>query len=120
MFLYYSVDVDILNTASSQSQKYSSRTNAGKVLIRFGNGGNPLPSDTWNTKDTTLRPEVLVKSPLINRKEYRYMFERLREKAGHLDEIICKIGETLLEKNVLAEPQPVYQVTTQSMNTTWT
>ena len=48
------------------------------------------------------------------------MFERLREKAGHLDEIICKIGETLLEKNVLAEPQPVYQVTTQSMNTTWT
>ena len=107
------LDIDILNNTSSLSQKYSSRTNSGKVLIRFGNGGNPLSADTWNTKDTTLCPEVLVKSQLINRKEYRYMFERLREKAGYLDEIICKIGETLLEKNVLADPQPVYQVSTK-------
>ena len=38
------------------------------------------------------------------------MFERLREKAGYLDEIICKIGEILVESNELAEPQPVYQV----------
>ena len=40
------------------------------------------------------------------------MFERLREKAGNLDEIICKIGEILQEKNSLVDLQPVYQVRT--------
>ena len=38
------------------------------------------------------------------------MFERLREKAGYLDETICRIGDILLNKNSLADPQPVFQV----------
>ena len=80
------------------------------MLIRFGNGGNVLPASTWNTKDVSFLPEVRIHSSTINRKDYRYMFERLREKAGYLDEIICKIGEILVESNELAEPQPVYQV----------
>ena len=53
-----------------------------------------------------------MRSQLLNRKEYKYMFERLREKAGNLDEIICKIGEILQEKNSLVDLQPVYQVKT--------
>jgi len=80
------------------------------VLIRFGNGGNALPLSTWKTQDSTFVPEVKIQSPIINRKEYRYMFERLREKAGYLDEIICKIGEILLESNELSDPQSIHQV----------
>lgn len=80
------------------------------MLIRFGNGGNALPPSTWNTKDSTFIPEVKIQSSTINRKEYRYMFERLREKAGYLDEIICKIGEIIVESNELSEPQSVHQV----------
>ena len=106
----YFLDVENFNTPNSQNQKYSSRTNAGQVLIRFGNGGHSLPPDTWNSKDTTLSPEIVVKSQVIDKKEYRYMFERLREKAGYLDETICRIGDILLNKNSLADPQPVYQV----------
>ena len=80
------------------------------MLIRFGNGGNALPSSTWKTSDTAFCADVKVYSPVIHRKEYRYMFERLREKAGYLDEIICKIGEVLIEENQLSEPQSIYQV----------
>ena len=104
------IDIDISNTPSSQSQKYSSRTNAGKVLIRFGNGGNAVPASTWNIKDSSFFPEVKIQSQRMNRKEYRYMFERLREKAGYLDEIICKIGDILLETNELSEAQSINQV----------
>ena len=80
------------------------------MLIRWGNGGNALPASTWNSKDSTFLPEVKIQSAAINRKEYRYMFERLREKAGYLDEIICKIGDILLESNGLSDPQSIHQV----------
>ena len=108
--LFTILDVENLNTTSSQNQKYSLRTNSGQVLIRFGNGGHALPVSTWNSKDTTLTPEMAVKSQLMDRKEYRYMFERLREKAGYLDETICKISEILVNKNSLVDSQSVYQV----------
>ena len=38
------------------------------------------------------------------------MFERLREKAGYLDEIICQIGEILVDANQISEPQTIQQV----------
>ena len=104
-------DSDILNTPTqSQGQKYSSRTNAGKVLIRFGNGGNALPATTWKSQLNEFFADVKVHSPCISRKEYRYMFERLREKAGYLDEIICQIGEILVDANQISEPQTIQQV----------
>ena len=40
------------------------------------------------------------------------MFERLREKAGYLDEIICQIGEILVDANEISEPQTIQQVKT--------
>ena len=104
-------DSDILHTPTqSQGQKYSSRTNAGKVLIRFGNGGNALPATTWKSQLNEFFADVKVHSPCISRKEYRYMFERLREKAGYLDEIICQIGEILVDANQISEPQTIQQV----------
>ena len=80
------------------------------MLIRFGNGGNVLPATTWNNKDTAFIPQIKIESSTINRKEYRYMFERLREKAGYLDEMICKIGDVLVDTNQLTEPQSINQV----------
>lgn len=81
-------------------------------MIRFGNGGNALPATTWKSQLNEFFADIKVHSPCISRKEYRYMFERLREKAGYLDEIICQIGEILVDANQISEPQTIQQVKT--------
>ena len=79
-------------------KKYSSRTNAGKVMIKFGSE-EMLSSKAWINStpyEVTIKTET-AKHP----RDYRYMFERLRDKAGHLDENICHIGDLLSASNAL-------------------
>lgn len=80
---------------------YAARTNAGNVMIRFGDDV-PSSGGKWtNTSPFQVDLKVVSNS---HPRDYRYMFERLRERAGHLDETICSIGDVLTEKCRL-EPQ---------------
>jgi len=80
---------------------YASRTNAGNVMIRYGDDV-PSGGAKW-TNTSPFQVDVKVVSGTHPR-DYRYMFERLRERAGHLDETICSVGDILTEKFRL-EPQ---------------
>ena len=80
---------------------YAGRTNAGNVMIRYGDDV-PSGGAKW-TNTSPFQVDVKVVSGTHPR-DYRYMFERLRERAGHLDETICSVGDILTEKFRL-EPQ---------------
>lgn len=89
-------------TSSSGGRKYSERTNAGQVLIRHGNTAS---ASVWKQGGTIRDPEVTwINEHGREELGYKYMFERLREKAGHLDEIICRLGEDLAAKHGLDDP----------------
>ncbi len=91
------------DTPSSQggSGKYATRTNSGQVLIKFG---DPVSKEQWATSSNYT--PTTIKDYDGKRhfpKDYRFMFERLREKAGYLDEVICRIGDVLTSKHDLEE-----------------
>ena len=76
-------------------------------MIRHGDTVN---AGFWNNTSDFYKPEVKTfdakkKFP----KDYRFMFERLREKAGFIDETICRVGEILLQKHSLEEPSGFLQ-----------
>lgn len=95
-----SPDTNQIHTPTGK--KYAARDNAGKVLIRHGDNVNP---GFWSNASDYYRPEI---KPFDQKKEfskdYRFMFERLREKAGFLDETICRLGDVLQQKHELEEP----------------
>ena len=70
------------------SRKYQNRKNAGSALISFGQ----KIVDSWKVQDKeTYTPTVKDFDGHSNLKEpYRFMFETLRDRAGHLDETICR------------------------------
>lgn len=89
-------------TPTGPGRKYASRDNAGKILIRHGDNVN---AGYWSNTSDYYRPEI--KPFEANRsfpKDYRFMFERLREKAGFLDETICRLGEVMMDDHKLEEP----------------
>jgi hypothetical protein len=58
-----------------------------------------MPANFWKS-ETSFAAAVAPfdASKKMTAKSYTYMFERLREKAGVLDEIICKISDVLVRK----------------------
>jgi len=91
-----------LSDSGSAGKAYAQRKNAGNVMIRFGDDVPTNAAAKW-INSSAFQVEVKVLSNTHPR-DYRYMFERLRERAGHLDETICSIGDILIEKHRL-EPQ---------------
>lgn len=84
------------------SGKYTARDNAGKVLIRHG---DPKSASHWSNTSDIYRPEIKLKDPSKTfPRDYKFMFERLREKAGFLDETICRLGDALAKQLSLEEP----------------
>ena len=74
-----------------------------KFQIRYeGNAsassGTTMPATFWKSDGkfiATVTPFDSTKS--FSAKTYRYMFERLREKAGYLDETICRLSDQLVK-----------------------
>lgn len=70
--------------------------------IRFdGNAdastGTAKPAAFWKTDGSFVVGIANFESAKsFSTKSYRYMFERMREKAGFLDETICRISEQLV------------------------
>ena len=89
-------------TPHAQGKKYGSRDNAGKVLIRHGES---VTQEVWTNMSDFYRPDIKPYDAKRNfPSEYRFMFERLREKAGLIDETICYLGDEMKEKHNLEEP----------------
>lgn len=79
--------------ASQPLGKYADRKNSGEIVLKHN---EDLPGD-W----TASRGPVSIscdEGQVGLSKPYRYMFERMREKAAVLDETICRMEENLREK----------------------
>merc|ERR1712018_628629 len=97
----------MLTPETPQGKKYTARDNAGKVLIRHG---NPVNAGFWsNTASDFYQPDIKAydKQNRSFKHDYRFMFERLREKAGFLDEIICRISDVMIQKDGQQEDPPM-------------
>lgn len=82
------------------SMKFSARTNRGDTLVTFG----ALKSSNWITDNPVLYScSIKSEGDEVLSQPYRYMYESLREKAGVLDEIICQVGEGILNHNDLGQ-----------------
>jgi len=93
----------ILGGGAGASTKYSERKNAREVALKFGDTAG---EDWSNTKDWTTAVTVKPhdeKTALAG--PYKFMFERLRDRAAVLDETICRLGERLTDKYGLGEAQ---------------
>ncbi|TRY63678.1 hypothetical protein TCAL_16562 [Tigriopus californicus] len=91
---------NVVKVETPTSVKFSSRTNRGDTLITFGH----LKSSNWITDNPTLYScSIKSEGDEVLRKPYRYMYESLRDKAGVLDEIICRLGQDILAHNDMGQ-----------------
>lgn len=84
--------------ATPNSRKYQTRANSGGIVTSFGEG---LAGD-WKSHQADFSATIKCHDQEL-KKSYRFMYESLGDKAGYLDEIICRIGDVLVEKNNLQE-----------------
>ncbi|XP_072017179.1 DNA polymerase alpha subunit B-like [Amphiura filiformis] len=81
--------------AATPSQKYSSRSNAKEIVARYGAVGNVVWTGAENAASCqidTLNPQSTLKN------NYKYMFQKLTEKALVLNDMIEDMTEVLQEK----------------------
>ncbi|KAJ8045828.1 DNA polymerase alpha subunit B [Holothuria leucospilota] len=84
---------------STPSQKYSSRSNKGEVVARYGdlNAVQWAGSNPWMCKIDAFNPECTLKA------KYKYMFQKLTEKAHILNDMIEEMAQQLQEKHNIEE-----------------
>ena len=90
-----------LQVDTPNAGKYANRTNSGDTLLTFGEGS----IRDWKMEKETFAAEIKPSSKQPLDKPYRYMFESLREKAGFLDETLCRVEDQLASKFGLDESQ---------------
>ena len=100
--------------------KYSTRSKRGETVISFGTEMSPIADWKRREEDSNV---VSVSSNVGGTADkplqapYRFMFEGLRDKAGFLDETICRLGEAIAEKASIEEaPQEFFRSGPDSFN----
>ena len=79
--------------------KYSQRTNRGDTLIAYGEGVAELGPSSWKLTNNNFGREIKhYDENRALKTVYRYMHESLRDKAGILDETICKLADIMTER----------------------
>jgi len=78
-------------SSATPSKKYSSRTNVGEVVFSFGNCKNI----SWSSKQKERTTVVPYDSETSLTKKFRYMFQKLSDKAIVLNDIIEVMSEKL-------------------------
>eukprot|EP00730_Choanoeca_flexa_P015575 TRINITY_DN7181_c0_g1_i1.p1 TRINITY_DN7181_c0_g1~~TRINITY_DN7181_c0_g1_i1.p1 ORF type:complete len:643 (+),score=139.85 TRINITY_DN7181_c0_g1_i1:36-1964(+) len=84
-------------TFTPTSQSYQSRTNAGRVEVTFNPGKQPLRPPPVTDK----QPLNVAIYPNCIEKPYRFMFEKLMDKAAILDMRIDEMSERMVKKHKL-------------------
>lgn len=90
--------------------KYANRINSRQKLLTYGEG--PLSESRWATAAAGKETFTAMVKPYGKQnleKPYRHMFESLREKAGFLDETLCRLGDWLTSMHNLDVPQAIKQ-----------
>jgi len=92
--------------------KYSTRSKRGETVISFGTEMSPIAD--WKRREED--SNVVSVSTNVGAADkplqtpYRFMFEGLRDKAGFLDETICRLGEAIAAKESIEEaPQEFFR-----------
>ncbi|XP_067008644.2 DNA polymerase alpha subunit B isoform X2 [Anabrus simplex] len=86
---------------ATPSSKYASRTNSGDAVCSFGD----TATAKWHPTSPGFCPTIRFVTPVAP--DVHYMFEQLRDKASVLDEIIEHIGEQIVTKCSLDDPEDV-------------
>eukprot|EP01147_Barroeca_monosierra_P010233 gene10233-2389_t len=76
---------------------YATRTNAGHIELTFNPGGKLLDRKA----DTPIQPVQLSVFPTTLEKPYRYMFEKLNDRAEVLDMRIEDLGKLIISRHKL-------------------
>jgi len=91
----------ILGGGAAASTKYSERKNKREVTLKFGD----TEGEDWSpSKESSLSIKPYDEKTALTG-PYKFMFERLRDRAAVLDETICRLGERLTVKYGLGEAQ---------------
>jgi len=85
--------------------RYTDRSTKGEVVVRH----NMQLEGDWG--ENVLASISVLGKPL--QQPYKFMFERLRDRAAVLDETICRVGDRLLEKWELVQEELLDISTTQ-------
>jgi len=89
----------------SAGAKYIERSSQGEVVVKFN---TDLGGDWESTAPASLKlPDKSLQQP------YKFMFERLRDRAAVLDETICRVGDRLVDKWGLVQEELIDLATTQ-------
>jgi len=85
--------------------RYMERSSKGEVVVKHN---TELGGDWENTIDANIS---IASKPL--QQPYKFMFERLRDRAAVLDETICRVGDRLVDKWELVQEELLDLATTQ-------
>ena len=83
--------------SSQVTLKYSDRTNKGEIVL---NHNKDVPGD-WSVSEG--KAEISLENLTLT-SSYRFMFERLRERAAVLDETICRMDDIITQRYELGDP----------------
>nr|CAG4640946.1 EOG090X07VJ [Eulimnadia texana] len=91
------------STPSAGLQKFSSRTNAGDSVASFPAGFDVSALWSHNVKAAGKARVQLYEESTALKKDYKYMFERLRDRAAAVEERLLDIADHLAEKYNIEE-----------------
>jgi len=91
--------------SQTSGARYTERTNKGEIVTKHN---EDLQGDWGNILPAKISEVGSLKQP------YKFMFERLRDKAAVLDETICRVGDKLIQKLDFNQDELLDLATTQS------
>jgi hypothetical protein len=89
--------------SAAPSSKYRARTNKGDAVCMYG---EKCTTTDWHPQNTQFQPVVQLQSSHMHASTC-YMFNQLRDVAQVLDEIVHHLGQEIVNKFSLEEPQAV-------------
>lgn len=84
----------ISQIVSTPSQKYSSRNNAGNIVSSFGE----MKKETWKAdmKNNLVMRVIPMGGDEVLSQVYKYMFEKVRDAADVLDDVITSLADQMI------------------------
>jgi len=100
-----SVPTSPVSTTQGAGTRYTERNNKGEKVVRHN-------SEIGGEWEANVVPSISVVGKALQQ-PYKFMFERLRDRAAVLDETICRVGDRLVDKWDLVQDELLDISTTQ-------